>query len=60
MINLFKYILLFIIIYLVMKFLQKIFRKISSMNQHVKGQSKYSKKKENYNNIEDADFEEIE
>ena len=30
------------------------------INQHVRGQSKESVKKNRYNNIEDADFEDIE
>ena len=60
MFNLFKYIIIIIIVYVALRFIQKIMQNIKLMNTQVKGQAKSSFKNDNDKNIEDADFEDIE
>jgi hypothetical protein len=60
MFNLFKYIIIIIIVYYVLRFLRKIFQIIKGIDSRVKGQAKNSARINKYRNIEDADFEDIE
>ena len=60
MLNLFKYIIIIIIIYYVIRFVRRIFQIIKVMNSKVKGQAKNSTRMNKYRNIEDADYEDIE
>ena len=57
--NLLRLILLIILGYIVIRFFRKMFQPKSS-NPHVKGKNKKSGKIIKSNNIEDADYEEIE